>query len=155
VTSGVTHPRQELIPNLRDTFKTVAVRCNKSRPACLRRTIGTLTPAMALLESGQFVWRSVMGSYKRVFDPLDLEIIDLVYEAALVEIAARDPLSDPIKEQERQEALKKLVFAVAQPGAVEFDHLLDKVLEFASELLVSPASARAGARSRMPNLKIA
>jgi hypothetical protein len=85
---------------------------------------------MALLESGQFVWRSVMGSYKRVFDPLDLEIIDLVYEAALVQIAARDPLSDPIKEQERQEALKKLVFAVAQPGSVEFDSLLDKVLEY-------------------------
>jgi hypothetical protein len=86
-----------------------------------------------------------MGSYKRVFDPLDLEIIDLVYEAALVQIAARDPLSDPIKEQERQEALKKLVFAVAQPGSVEFDHLLDKVLEYASELLVSPATSRAAA----------
>ena len=57
-----------------------------------------------------------MGSYKRVFDPLDLEIIDLVYEAALVQIAARDPLSDPIKELERQEAVKKLVLAVAQPG---------------------------------------
>jgi hypothetical protein len=96
---------------------------------------------MALLESGQFVWRSLMDSYKRVFDPLDLEIIDLVYEAALVQIAARDPLSDPIKELERQEAVKKLVFAVAQPGAVEFDHLLDKVLE-ASELLVSPATTR-------------
>jgi hypothetical protein len=44
---------------------------------------------MALLESGQFVWRSVMGSYKRVFDPLDLEIIDLIYEAALVQLTAR------------------------------------------------------------------
>jgi hypothetical protein len=46
-----------------------------------------------------------MGSYKRVFDPLDLEIIDLVYEAALAQIAARDPLPDPIKELERQEAV--------------------------------------------------
>jgi hypothetical protein len=88
-----------------------------------------------------------MGSYKRVFDPLDLEIIDLVYEAALVQIAARDPLSDPIKEQERQEALKKLVFAVAQPGAVEFDHLLDKVLEYASQLSVSPATLRPASES--------
>jgi hypothetical protein len=84
-----------------------------------------------------------MGSYKRVFDPLDLEILDLVYEAALVQIAARDPLSDPLKEEERQEALKKLIFAVAQPGSVEFDHLLDKVLEYASELLVSPTKSRA------------
>ena len=60
-----------------------------------------------------------------------------------MQIAARDPLSDPNKELERQEALKKLVFAVAQPGSVEFDHLLHKVLEYASELLVSPATARA------------
>jgi hypothetical protein len=69
--------------------------------------------------------------------------LDLVYEAALVQIAARDPLSDPIKELECQEALKKLVFAVAQPGSVEFDDLLDKVLEYASKLLVSPAKSRA------------
>ena len=27
-----------------------------------------------------------MGPYKRVFDSLDLEIIDLVYEAALVQL---------------------------------------------------------------------
>jgi hypothetical protein len=45
-----------------------------------------------------------MGSYKRVFDPLDLEIIDLVYETALVQIAARDPLSDPVKDWNHQEA---------------------------------------------------
>jgi hypothetical protein len=64
-----------LIPNLRDTFKTVAVPCKKKRPAFLRRTIGALTLVMALPKSRQFVWRSVMGSYKRVFDPLDLEII--------------------------------------------------------------------------------
>ena len=59
-----------------------------------------------------------------------------------MQIAARDPLSDPNKELERQEALKKLVFAVAQPGAVEFDNLLDKVLQYASELFVSPATPR-------------
>jgi hypothetical protein len=74
-----------------------------------------------------------MGSYKRprVFDPLDLEIIDLVYEAALAQIAAREPLSDLSKDLERQEALKKLVFVLAKPGSVEFDDLLDKVLEHA------------------------
>jgi hypothetical protein len=81
-----------------------------------------------------------MSSYKHVFDPLDLQIIDLVYEAALVQIVARDPLTDPIKELERQEAVKKLVFAVAAPGSIEFDDLLDKVLEYASKLLVSPAT---------------
>jgi hypothetical protein len=77
-----------------------------------------------------------MGSYKRrgVFDPLDLEIIDLVYEAALTQIAARDRLFDPMKEVERQEEIKKLVFAVAKPGAVEFDALLDSVLDRAAKL---------------------
>jgi hypothetical protein len=72
-----------------------------------------------------------MGSYKRprVFDPLDLEIIDLVYEAASAQLAARHPHSNPDEESVRQEALKKLVFACAQFGSVEFDALLDKVLE--------------------------
>ena len=83
-----------------------------------------------------------MDSYKRVFDPLDLEIIDLIYEAALVQITARDPLSDPIKEMTRQEAVKRLVFAVAESGSVEFDDLLDKVLEYPSKLFVSAATPR-------------
>jgi hypothetical protein len=45
--------------------------------------------------TGKFVWRSVMGSYKRprVFNPLD--------EAALAQILACDPLFDPMKEAER------------------------------------------------------
>src|SRR3546814_16793645 len=34
----VTHPREELIPNLRDTFKTVAVRCNKMRAHSIQKT---------------------------------------------------------------------------------------------------------------------
>jgi hypothetical protein len=55
-----------------------------------------------------------MGSFKRprVFDPLDLEIIDLVYEAASAQLAARHPPSNPDEESVRQEALKKLVFRV-------------------------------------------
>jgi hypothetical protein len=51
VTSGVRHPREELIPNLRDTFKTVAVRCNKSD----LRFCAALSGSLALLELGQFV----------------------------------------------------------------------------------------------------
>jgi hypothetical protein len=89
-----------------------------------------------------------MGSYKRprVFDPLDLEIIDLVYEVAVTQIAARDPLFDPSKDLERQEALKKLVFVLAKPGSIEFDDLLDKVLEHASE----PAGVRLGSPKSPP-----
>jgi hypothetical protein len=46
-----------------------------------------------------------MGSFKRnpVFDPLDLEIIDRVYEAAWAKIEAREPLRDIQRDSERQE----------------------------------------------------
>ena len=87
-----------------------------------------------------------MSSYKRprVFDPLDLEIIDLVYEAASAQLAARHPLSNPDEESVRQEALKKLVFACAQFGSVEFNALLDKVLEQSDVMRIgAPAVASA------------
>ena len=70
-----------------------------------------------------------MGSFARprVFNPLDLQIIDLVYEAAWAQLEAQDPFRDLTKDPKRQHALRKKVFAVAIPGAVEFDDLLDKV----------------------------
>ncbi len=71
-----------------------------------------------------------MGSFKRphAFDPLDLEIIDLVYEAAWEQVEARDPSRDVAHDDERRALLRKLVFALAGPGGVDFDKLLDKVL---------------------------
>ena len=71
-----------------------------------------------------------MGSYKRpnVFDPLDLQIIDLVYQAAWAGFIARDPYRDTRKDEDRQALLRKKVFAAATPGEVEFDTLLDRVL---------------------------
>jgi hypothetical protein len=71
-----------------------------------------------------------MGSFKhpRFFDPLDLKIIDLVYEAAWAQLEARDPQRDTTKDDERRESLRKKVFAVATPGEVEFDALLDRVI---------------------------
>jgi hypothetical protein len=71
-----------------------------------------------------------MGSYRhpQVFNPLDLQIIDLVYEAAWAQFEARDPYRDARKDDELQELLRKKVFAVAIPGEVEFDALLDNVL---------------------------
>jgi len=76
-----------------------------------------------------------MGSFKRnrCFDPLDLEIIDRVYEAAWAQIEAREELRDEQRDSERQEGLKKLVFAVANtvpPGLgnhVDFDNLCEAV----------------------------
>ena len=79
-----------------------------------------------------------MGSFARpkVFDPLDLQIIDLVYVAAWAQLEARDPFRDHAKDPKRREVLSKKVFAVAMPGAVEFDDLLDKVLAILPEMWV-------------------
>jgi hypothetical protein len=69
-----------------------------------------------------------MSAFKRVFAPLDLEIIDRVYEAAWAQIEAREPFRDKQKDGERQEALRKRIFAVAGSGNIDFDDLCDKVL---------------------------
>ena len=71
-----------------------------------------------------------MGSFKRAhaFDPLDMEIIDLVYEVAWEQISARDPSADAAEDEERRAALRKRVFALAGNGGVDFDTLLDRVL---------------------------
>jgi hypothetical protein len=78
-----------------------------------------------------------MGSFNRnrVFDPLDLEIIDRVYEAAWAQIEAREPFRDQQRDSERQERLRKLIFATAGMGHlgagnhVDFDNLCDDVFE--------------------------
>jgi hypothetical protein len=71
-----------------------------------------------------------MGSFKRphAFDPLDMEIIDLVYEVAWEQIAAREPQRDTARDEERQTLLRKSVFTLAGDGGVDFDTLLDRVL---------------------------
>jgi hypothetical protein len=70
-----------------------------------------------------------MGSFKQAaaFDPLDLEIIDRVYEAAWAQVEARDPDRDRVQDPERQEALRKLVFAFADTRRVDFDSLYELV----------------------------
>jgi hypothetical protein len=73
-----------------------------------------------------------MGSYNhtRVFHPLDLEIMDRVYEAAW---AALDPFRDRDKDSERQESLRKLVFNNTGTGRIDFDILCDRVLAMPAE----------------------
>ena len=73
---------------------------------------------------------AAMGSLKRsrVFGPLDLEIIDLVYEAAWAQVEARDPFRDRRMDGERRDALRKWMFALATPGSVDFDTLCDKAI---------------------------
>ena len=71
-----------------------------------------------------------MGSFKRphAFDPLDMEIIDLVYEVAWEQVSSREPDRDLAQDEERQASLRKRVFALAGSGGVDFDTLLDRVL---------------------------
>jgi hypothetical protein len=71
-----------------------------------------------------------MDSLRRpcVFLPLDLEIISLVHEAAWAQIEARHPFRNRNEDGERQDALRKRLFAIATPGTVDFDTLYDNVL---------------------------
>ena len=83
-----------------------------------------------------------MGSFK----PLDLEILDRVYEAAWAALQARDPFRDTDKDGERQESLRKLVFDNTGTGRVDFDILCDRVLASMPEnwtlFTVRPCSAQ-------------
>jgi hypothetical protein len=85
-----------------------------------------------------------MGSFKRphAFDPLDLEIIDLVYEVAWEQVSARQPSHDTAEDEERQASLRKRVFALAGDGGVDFDTLLDRVLASLPQPLRSPPTDR-------------
>jgi hypothetical protein len=89
-----------------------------------------------------------MGSFK----PLDLEILDRVYEAAWVALQARDPFRDTDKDGERQESLRKLVFDNTGPGRVDFDTLCDRVLANMSEnwtvFTVRPRSAQEAGKAK-------
>jgi hypothetical protein len=65
-------------------------------------------------------------SYRpRIFDPLDLEIIDRIYEAACARFEAQMPPSRP--RDELRESLRKRVMTCAASGNIEFDSLYEKV----------------------------
>src|SRR4029450_3916453 len=72
-------------------------------------------------------WEASMGSYKhpQVFGPLDLEIIDCVYDAAWAELEAREPFRDRERDEERRDELRKLIM---DNTGTEFDALYERVL---------------------------
>ena len=76
-----------------------------------------------------------MSSFARVFDPLDLEIIDRVVEAVWVRIEAQSSLRDGRTDDELKEMLRKQVMICAASGKVDFDALYDKVAASMSEAL--------------------
>jgi hypothetical protein len=63
-----------------------------------------------------------------VFDPLDLAIIDRVYDAAWAQLEAREPFRDKERDGERQDVLRKLIMDDTGTTTIEFDALYDKVL---------------------------
>ena len=70
-----------------------------------------------------------MGSFRRprVFDPLDLEIIDRVFEAAWARVEANNFTRDTSKDDERKKALRQWIIALADGHPVDFDALWDKL----------------------------
>jgi hypothetical protein len=71
-----------------------------------------------------------MGSFKhpRALQPLDLEIMDRVYEAAWAALEASDPFRDRAQDDKRAEELRKLVMVSADIGKVDFDTLCGRVM---------------------------
>jgi hypothetical protein len=66
-----------------------------------------------------------MNAFSHVFDPLDLEIIDRVYEAALAQLEAQRKDRD-VNERLR-DGLRKRVMACAEAGQFDFDTLYERV----------------------------
>jgi hypothetical protein len=79
-----------------------------------------------------------MGSFnsRHAFDPLDLEIIDKVYEAACAYIVAQN-VCDPERSAEDEDALRQGIFVLAATESFDFDSLCDKVLANIAELRVT------------------
>ena len=81
-----------------------------------------------------------MSSFKSVFDPLDLEIIDRVYDVAWAYAQARESSPNTASDGTRQTALRKKIFSVARiagPGHIDFDTLTEAVLATMPEQLDS------------------
>jgi hypothetical protein len=69
-----------------------------------------------------------MMELRQTFDPLDLEIIEQVYEAACAYIEAHNLYTSEDQNDDEEDALRKMIFTVAGPGPVDFDTLCDRVL---------------------------
>jgi hypothetical protein len=67
------------------------------------------------------------SNHSQTYDPLDLEILDRVYEAAWARIEATEPRRDFAQDEHRQKALRHLVFTLAGGHPVDFDALLEKI----------------------------
>jgi hypothetical protein len=71
---------------------------------------------------------SVLSNARQKLDPLDLEIVERVYEVGCAYFAARDLCEDATKHAEKEATLRKTVFAIAGTGQLDFDTLCDSVI---------------------------
>jgi len=69
-----------------------------------------------------------MNAFSHVFDPLDLAIIDRVYEAALAQLEARSAFHDAESDEDIKDALRKRVMICAAIGQFDFDTLYERVV---------------------------
>jgi hypothetical protein len=69
----------------------------------------------------------IYSKQARMYDPLDLEVLEQVYEAAWARIEAAELGRDKSRDGELQMALRKWIFALATGHPVDFDGLLDKL----------------------------
>src|SRR5262245_34770104 len=84
-----------------------------------------------------------MGSFKRVraFDPLDLEIIGRVYDAAWARVET-DIFRDAAKDEERRMALRQWAFVLAGNHPVDFDTLFQKLDTIIPRPWITPPDPR-------------
>ena len=91
---------------------------------------------------GSYDQPRILDPQPRVFDPLDLEIIDRVFETACARLEALALLSDREPHDEREKKVRKLVFDFAHrsklAGHVDFDELSELVLEQMARLWPAP-----------------
>ena len=73
-----------------------------------------------------------MMESRQKFDPLDLEIIERVYEAACAYIEAKNLYCNANQTAGEEDALRRSIFALADTGTIDFDILCDKVISVAN-----------------------
>jgi hypothetical protein len=96
----------------------------------LHRTLAILTGSWKVLEWPAAIRKPAMGSFKhpRAFLPLDLQVVEMVCDAAWTQIADRDPFRDTTFDEDRKGALRRTVFALAHNVPVDYETLLNRVM---------------------------
>jgi hypothetical protein len=70
--------------------------------------------------------KHTMSSFRRRFEPRDIEIIERVYEAAWAWVET-DIFRDTVKDEERKTALRQWTFFLADAHPIGFDTLSQKL----------------------------